>query len=70
MDGKRLTVGDTILYIGYGEEILQEPRPVQIVDIHRQGADGTILTTDLPPKPEYPHHYSCRASVVRRAWQA
>jgi hypothetical protein len=37
---------------------------VTVVDIWRQGADGTILRTDPAPDPEFGHHFSCRASRV------
>lgn len=62
----RVKVGDRILYVGYGEVINIPPAPVTVLRIHCQGKDGTILTCDKPPKPEYPNHFTCRASVVER----
>lgn len=67
--GKKIRVGDDVVYVGYGEvrgDYEKVPGPVRVVRIHRQGANGTILTTDPAPDPQYPHHFSCRASVTRR----
>lgn len=33
-----------------------------VVMIWRQGADGTIVKLDVPPDPEFPHHFTHRAS--------
>lgn len=50
-----------------GEWVALVPgHPVLVEDIYRQGADGTILRTKPAPNPEYPHHFSCRASEVLR----
>ena len=66
-NGDLIMPGMRILYLGCksGEHFVIAPRPVKVVDIHRQGADGTILTCDRPPKPDYPHHFSCTASDTR-----
>lgn len=56
--GKKVRVGDTVLF--------QPDRPVIIKAIHRQGYDGTILTTSPSPKREYPHHFSGRASDAEK----
>lgn len=63
--GRRVRVGSQVVYVGYGEGIALAPLPVTVTRIQRQGADGTILSTDGPPNRDYPHHKSCRASVVR-----
>jgi len=58
-NGKRLRVGDNITLLSpFG---VPYP-PVKIIGIHKQGADGTIITTDYAPNPDYPSHFSCRAS--------
>jgi hypothetical protein len=62
---KRLIrVGSKIRYYGYGEVINTEPEAVTVVGMHKQGANGIILTTDPAPNPDYPHHFGCRASKV------
>ena len=67
-NGDLIIPGMTVLYLGCKsgpEHFFISPLPVKVVDIHRQGADGTILTCDGPPKPDYPHHFSCTASDTR-----
>lgn len=68
-DGNTLKVGCMILYKGCksGEHFTIPTEPVTIVRMHKQGANGTVLTCDKAPKPEYPHHLSCRASDCIKA---
>lgn len=63
-NGKRICRGMRILYVGCpsGEHFTIQPTPVKVFEIYRQGADGTILECEYAPKPDYPSHFSCRAS--------
>lgn len=65
MHGRKIAVGDRVQFIKYENKVDGGPHgcpPVTVKGIHAQGADGTILTTDPAPDPDYPHHFSCRAS--------
>jgi len=37
-----------------------------VVKIHHQGRDGTIITTDIGPDPDFPHHFSGAAKRTYR----
>lgn len=58
--GRRVVVGDFVQAVDDVCNVIGEP--VRVVKIHRQGYDGTILTTDYPLEPDYPHHVSRAAS--------
>lgn len=59
VSGRRITVGCYVSAVDeHGTSI---GPPVRVTKIHRQGYDGTILTTDMAPETDYPHHFS-RAS--------
>lgn len=61
-NGAPVHVGDFIEY----QTLSDEWGPlVEVVAMHRQGADGTILRTEPEPDPAYPHHFTCRASKTR-----
>jgi hypothetical protein len=63
-DGQTITVGSRVLYIGYGQ--LMGDTPVcEVIGIHRQGADGTIVTLDKAPDSLYPSHNSGRATCFK-----
>jgi hypothetical protein len=57
-NGVKLKVGDWVTF-GKG-------RKVKIVRMHKQGADGTILTTEPSPDAEYLHSKSGRASRAEK----
>jgi len=61
-NGEKIIVGDFVLHLGYDDTRAAENSAVRVVSIHRQGADGTILTTNPAPDVQYPHHFGCRAS--------
>ena len=62
MNHVKILVGDFIEY----KTLAGEWGPlVEVVAMHRQGADGTILRTQPEPDPAYPHHFTCRASSTR-----
>lgn len=63
MDGKRISIGDSIKFRPY---YLPFCPAVVVTGMHRQGASGTILTTQPAPDPDYPHHFGCRASRAVR----
>lgn len=62
--GRKIKVGDMAVFSASLDDSFR--LPVRVIGIHKQGADGTILTFDGPPKTEYPHHNSARASQCRR----
>ena len=60
-DGQKIRVGDTVrLRIHYGGVDTLGPE-VTVRSLHAQGYDGTIVTTDPAPDPDFPHHFSGRA---------
>jgi hypothetical protein len=66
--GQKVRVGDTVRAINGRDDKPTGP-PVRVVKIHRQGYDGTILTTDPAPESDYPHHFSRAAKYCVRVDQ-
>jgi hypothetical protein len=64
-NGRKIRVGDKVeaMDIYSGE---WSGRIVEVARIHRQGYDGTIVTTSPAPIAEYPHHFSHQASKTRK----
>lgn len=64
-NGKKIRIGDKIEAMDiYSEQ--WTGRIVEVIKIHRQGYDGTIVTTTPSPTAEYPHHFSHQASKTRK----
>jgi hypothetical protein len=66
--GQKVVVGDTVRAINPRDDKPTGP-PVRVTSIHRQGFDGTILTTDPAPESDYPHHFSRAAKHCVRVDQ-
>ena len=60
MDGKVIRRGDMVSLVDPYDGKTVHP-PVLVLDIYRQGYDGTILHTEPAPSPEFPHHKQCVA---------
>jgi hypothetical protein len=58
--GRRFSVGAIVRLVGPGGY----GRPVKVVSIWKQGANGTQIQTDPSPSETYPHHFQARASNV------
>ena len=58
MDGRKIQPGDFV--------ISAKGVYATVMRIHRQGYDGTIITTDIAPDPDYPHHFSGVAKTTFR----
>ncbi len=57
-NGVVIRVGDSVRQrTAVGEPSFEGP-VVTVVRMHRQGANGTILTTSPAPDPSFPHHFS------------
>ncbi len=56
-----IRVGDSVRFRGCTGQHVDLP-PVKVTAIHKQGANGIILTCEPAPNPAYPHHFGCRAS--------
>jgi hypothetical protein len=63
--GVKIRVGDRVTAISQYDGSTMNTGTV--VEIWRQGADGTILQMDVPPNPQYTHHFSHRASLTIKA---
>jgi len=58
--GKTIRVGDRVTAIS-----IYDGKPMStgtVVNLWRQGADGTIVQLDVPPDPRCSHHLQHRAS--------
>ena len=65
-DGYTIRLGDLAVIVSVGPHISY---PVfRVVDMWKQGADGTILEGDVAPDSEYPHHRTVRASKCLRVF--
>lgn len=60
--GVRIRVGDRVTAISQYDGSTMNTGIV--VAMGRQGADGTILQMDVPPNPQYTHHFLHRASLT------
>ena len=65
--GAKIRVGDRVTAIS-----IHTGNPMNtgtVVEMWRQGYDGTILKLDVPPDPQFPHHWShqARATIKVRA---
>ncbi len=63
--GAKIRVGDRVTALSQYDGSTMNTGTV--VEIWRQGADGTILQMDVPPNPQNTHHFSHRASLTIKA---
>ena len=57
-DGGMIRVGDSVSLV--------DGTIVRVVEMWRQGANGTIVRTDAAPDPEYPDHHQAAARDMKR----
>lgn len=66
LDGRKMKVGDEVECVSYYNQKSFGTK-VKITRMHKQGLNGTIITLDSAPDPQYPHHCSHRASYAIKA---